>query len=125
MSDALPAFVTAFAAVCLWLAIRVVNRRQLWASWSLALAVSIPALYAVSFGPACWLNERGYLSDWDVIDLYGPILKLESNERLPQPFAWYAGLGARGRAEAYVEFGRITWSNRCKSGLKRIRLSSP
>ncbi len=42
-----------FTAFCIWLIVRIVNRREKWARWTLAGAVGIPALYIASFGPAC------------------------------------------------------------------------
>ncbi|MBI3864247.1 MAG: hypothetical protein HY290_20375 [Planctomycetia bacterium] len=49
----------AFAAFCLWLAVRIINRRERWAKWTLAATiVGLPLIYVLSFGPACWLNER-------------------------------------------------------------------
>jgi len=44
-----------FAAVCLWLTVRIINRRERWAKWTLAGMVGLPVLYVVSFGPACRL----------------------------------------------------------------------
>jgi len=42
------------AAVCLWLGVRIFNRRERWAKWTLAAIVCPPALYLLGFGPACW-----------------------------------------------------------------------
>jgi hypothetical protein len=50
----LPALAVAFAAVCVWLGVRVYNRRERWAKSMLALCVGLPMLYVASFGPACW-----------------------------------------------------------------------
>jgi hypothetical protein len=36
--------------------VRIVNRRERWAKWTLLGAVvGAPVLYVLSFGPACWL----------------------------------------------------------------------
>jgi hypothetical protein len=43
-----------FAAICLWLAVRLINRRERWAKWTLVALLGVPALYLASFGPACW-----------------------------------------------------------------------
>src|SRR5436190_19003952 len=43
-----------FTAFCVWLTVRIVNRRERWAKWTLAaLVVGLPVLYIASFGPAC------------------------------------------------------------------------
>ena len=54
MPIALSIFGIAFAALCIWLTVRIVNRRERWAKWTLATAVGLPLLYVASFGPACW-----------------------------------------------------------------------
>ncbi|MGE5193316.1 MAG: hypothetical protein ACM3U2_12545 [Deltaproteobacteria bacterium] len=47
------------AAFCVWLTVRIINRRERWAKWTLAATIiGTPTLYVLSFGPACWLNER-------------------------------------------------------------------
>jgi hypothetical protein len=56
MSVILPALAVAFIAFCIWLSVRIVNRRERWAKrTAVALVVSLPLLYVASFGPACWL----------------------------------------------------------------------
>src|SRR5580765_999977 len=49
----------AFAAFCVWLAVRIINRRERWAKWTLAATIiGTPVLYVASFGPACWITSR-------------------------------------------------------------------
>ena len=52
MAFVLPALAVAFAAFCIWLTVRIVNRREQWAKWTLAAVVGLPVLYVLSFGPA-------------------------------------------------------------------------
>ena len=40
-----------FAATCIWLTVRIVNRRERWAKWTAVALVLTPVLYAVSSGP--------------------------------------------------------------------------
>jgi len=47
-----------FTASCVWLMVRIVNRRERWAKRTLAGVIGIPVLYVASFGPACWLDSR-------------------------------------------------------------------
>jgi hypothetical protein len=54
MDFALSIFAVAFAAFCVWLTVRIINRRERWAKWTLAAVVGVPVLYVVSFGPVCW-----------------------------------------------------------------------
>jgi hypothetical protein len=48
----------AFVAFCIWLGVRIVNRRERWAKWKLAATLCLPVLYVASFGPACWISSR-------------------------------------------------------------------
>jgi hypothetical protein len=44
MAPALSIFGVAFVAFCLWLTVRVVNRRERWAKWTLVAALVFAAL---------------------------------------------------------------------------------
>jgi hypothetical protein len=55
MTIILPALAVAFAAFCVWLAVRIFNRRERWAKrTTVAVVAALPILYLASFGPACW-----------------------------------------------------------------------
>src|SRR5580765_2867040 len=54
----------AFAALCVWLTVRIVNRRERWAKRTLAAVVGLPVLYVASTGPVNWLASRELLPDW-------------------------------------------------------------
>jgi len=46
------------AAFCVWLAVRLVNRRERWAKWT-GLVIGIALIgYPLSIGPAGWLLNR-------------------------------------------------------------------
>jgi hypothetical protein len=55
------------AALCVWLGVRVFNRRERWAKWTFA-AVAATALYVESWIPmarlAQWLEARDLLPGW-------------------------------------------------------------
>ena len=70
MTILLPA--VAFAASCVWLTMRIVNRRARWAKWTLAAAVSLPVIYVASFGPWCWIRSRT-VRRFETPVIYGPI----------------------------------------------------
>jgi hypothetical protein len=58
MGIAISIFGIAYAAFCIWLTVRIVNRRERWAK---RLAVGLALLliaYPVSFGPACWITAN-------------------------------------------------------------------
>jgi len=56
-----------FMAVLIWLTVRVINRRERWAKWSLAATLSMPMLYLASWPPvarlSAWLDSHGLLPD--------------------------------------------------------------
>jgi hypothetical protein len=58
MNELFPALAVAFVAFCIWLTVRIVNRRERWAKLTLATAVGLQVLYVVSFGPACWITSQ-------------------------------------------------------------------
>ena len=71
------ALAVAFTAFCVWLTVRIVNRRERWAKWTLAGAVALPVLYVIGFGPACWLASEEKMSPpvgRAVCRFYGPLL---------------------------------------------------
>src|SRR5437868_6452046 len=65
----------AVAAFCVWLTVRIVNRRERWAKWTLA-AAALPVLYVLSFGPACWAVERDLIPLRQTEIAYAPIVFL-------------------------------------------------
>jgi hypothetical protein len=87
-----------FAAFCVWLTVRVVNRRERWAKWTLATAICLPSLYVLSMGPAAWLHSRKWLSedvrtaiDW----IYAPITHFANYPGGPLYETWASDLLAR------------------------------
>jgi len=54
MPIVLSVLAVAFAALCVWLTVRIVNRRERWAKWTAVAAVGPALLYVLSFGPGCW-----------------------------------------------------------------------
>ncbi|MBS0266926.1 MAG: hypothetical protein JSS02_33675 [Planctomycetes bacterium] len=73
MTIFLPTLAVAFSAFCVWLTVRFVNRRELWAKWTLAVVVGVPLLYFVSFGPACWIHQRTGVLGSVIARVYSPI----------------------------------------------------
>lgn len=53
--------VVAFAAFCIWLGVRIVNRHERWAKWAFATVKSVPILYVLSVGPANWLIVNAHV----------------------------------------------------------------
>jgi hypothetical protein len=64
-----PVVLVAFTALCIWLAVRIINRRERWAKWT-ALGLAILMGYPLSWGPAIWLFTFGGLPSWAVSLIY-------------------------------------------------------
>jgi len=94
----------AFAAFCVWLAVRIVNRRERWAKWTLGMTVGLPVLYVASFEPWCWVMSRYGLVADNTRDLektarfsliYQPVLNAWDNcagTPIGRAIDWYANL---------------------------------
>jgi len=85
MATPLSIFGVAFAALCVWLAVRIVNRRERWARWTLAALIGLPVAYFASFGPACWLADRDLMSrdlTWLAYDPLASFLAICESERI-------------------------------------------
>jgi hypothetical protein len=104
MPQALLIFGIAFASFCVWLVVRIINRRERWAKWTLGVTLSLPVLYVASFGPACWWFSSvsqlpiGNLAAFRRVSVfYRPIGW--TTQRLPVPVAravgWYATFGLK------------------------------
>ena len=64
----------AFAAFCVWLPVRIINRRERWAKSTLGAIVGLPLLYIASFGPACGLLAHRRLDATFVESAFWPVL---------------------------------------------------
>jgi hypothetical protein len=92
-----PALVVAVAAFCIWLTVRIVNRRERWAKWTLAGVVGVPLLYVASVGPAAWVVNQPWRSArllWALVAIYYPLDRIDRIS--PQPIRdaldWYVDL---------------------------------
>jgi len=89
-------FGVAFTAFCVWLVVRIVNRRERWAKWAAVVLVSTPVLYVLSTGPVVWYcRGDGDLPGWLTI-IYWPLrLMPDGPEFVEDAFDWYIGLWVR------------------------------
>lgn len=86
MTLILPVLAVALAALCVWLTVRIVNRRERWAKRALLLTICAPVLYAVSFGPACWLSSHHTAYRPSVSAVYQPLFAAQF--QYPEPIGW-------------------------------------
>jgi hypothetical protein len=79
--------------------------------WATVIVVVLLA-YPVSFGPACWINERAGMGARAVSAAYRPIIWVaEIDPRAERAALWYASLGVTsGRSPAIVA-GEIHWTS--------------
>jgi hypothetical protein len=102
-------------ACCIWLGVRVYNRRERWAKWTLSLVAGLPVFYLLSFGPACWLAARLPLFNARPIPLsfvatvYSPLVSLtEEPQGIAAPACWYVSAfpdGDAGRHRMAIVLG--------------------
>jgi hypothetical protein len=71
MMTVIPTLAVAFAAFCVWLIVRIINRRERWAKWT-AAAILVAAFYLFSLGPTVWLYDEDLLPDWVAL-IYAPV----------------------------------------------------
>src|SRR5579872_2072519 len=88
MSIILTALAAAFAAFCVWLTVRIVNRRERWAKRTLAAVVGVPVLYVESFGPACGLVQRNMLPPALLTSVYTPLVDAARPRAALSPLLW-------------------------------------
>jgi hypothetical protein len=107
MTNILPTLAVAFAAFCVWLGVRIFNRRERWAKWTAVGLASLPLLYILSFGPACWWftipsgdsgnfpGTNDPLPSVRARQIYWPIgwVAVNGPHSLERVLAWYATLG--------------------------------
>ena len=88
---------TAVTAFCIWLVLRICNRREKWAKrlaiWAAAVVL---AGYPLSVGPACWISSHTGRGAGNVSRLFQPIFSIWWNGPKPadRVIAWYATLFA-------------------------------
>lgn len=97
MALALAIFGVTFAFLCVWLTVRIVNRRERWTKWTATAAVVLPVLYVASVGPAAWVAQQPWRSGglyWALVAIYHPLDQIDSIS--PQPIRdaldWYVNL---------------------------------
>jgi|GEM_PF-5234285 len=100
MTLLLPTLAVAFAALCVWLTVRIVNRRERWAKWTLAALVASMLLYPLSVGPAAALLTRQLRAH-----PAGPEWPLTAYTRAYAPLGALAEIvGAKKLLRAYVDW---------------------
>lgn len=67
-------------------------KRPVW-PWIVVVVFGLPLLYAVSFGPACWLARHRWISRGTAAHAYRPILKYArfTPEWSKRAIVWYGG----------------------------------
>ncbi len=98
-----------YVALLIWLTVRIVNRKERWAKWTLAVVVGLLVLYVLSFGPACWIYSRTFEQEssstvWDIAHrIYYPILRQwDGSGPVSSAIDWYANLCSA--AEVYPSY---------------------
>src|SRR5436190_24023387 len=96
MTILLSLLAVAFAAVGVWLVVRIINRREKWAKWTLAgTLIGLPLLYVMSFGPACWIANRYRPLRGVVKSIFSPAAwaYFKTPDTVGNAISWYANAG--------------------------------
>jgi hypothetical protein len=93
MEIVLPALTVAFGAFCVWLGVRIFNRRERWAKWT-AVGLAVVAGYPLSWGPMVFILTRWALPGWAVRSIsaiYQPLfwLRWDGPEPFREALDWY------------------------------------
>jgi hypothetical protein len=106
------ALAIAYAAICLWLTIRIVNRRERWAKWTLSLA-SLPVVYVAMIGPACWVSSQSGVGAGLVSMVYEPVFELQSSDwqELSTVLVRYERLFAKDGWEVFSIGDEFVWAD--------------
>jgi len=107
MTTLLPTLTVVFAALCVWLTVRIVNRRERWAKCTLVTTILLPVLYVGSFGPWCWIVSRSATETGlvPVPAVFEPLTRCLREGRLGDALEWYTKLGATGGSFWHADGG--------------------
>jgi hypothetical protein len=88
----------AFTAFCIWLTVRLINKRERWAKL-VAVPTTALVLFVLGFGPAFWLVDLGLVSERRVAHLYGPSAPAPHPQfRVPE-YSSRGGVGAANQRD--------------------------
>jgi hypothetical protein len=104
MAVVLAIFGVAFAAFCVWLTVRIVDRRERWAKHTAVCLAVLIVIYLGSCGPALYLCSVAVISNDEFERGYGPMLFMAvKHPRIGDGIVAYAALwGARDAAEELI-----------------------
>jgi hypothetical protein len=81
-----PALAVAFAASCVWLGVRIFNRRERWVKWT-AVGLGVLLAYPLSFGPACWMTSHTGTGTRLIPTIYRPLIRMFGEPDSRQPMS--------------------------------------
>jgi hypothetical protein len=111
MTILLSVLATAVAAICIWLGIRVFNRRERWAKRSaVALLAMSPVLYVLSIGPVAGLHTRHLLSD----------SAKDATERFYYPIEWIGENGPEPVGQVLMWYSQLWWNSESRESYARF-----
>lgn len=82
-----------------WLAVRILNRRETWAKRTGVILLVLLLGYPLSLGPACWISSRIRWGNQIVSWIYRPLAPerewwMKEEPLLHRVIDWYSELGA-------------------------------
>lgn len=123
-----------FTAFSIWLTVRIINRKERWAKWTLAGVVGLPVLYVASFGPACWYIARTGIRDkhmpldtdayihrpkpwFDAVYLPIGVFVGQEPYYVRPAFCWYGMVGAPEGSEVFLPSNRAGIESDAREGV--------
>ena len=99
-----------YAAVLIWLMVRIINRKERWAKRTLAVSLALPVLYVASFGPACWITAsvaiKQPVPEWMVIYYPLGIHAARGPKPTREALLWWMTLFAKRGTNVWVPIDR-------------------
>ena len=96
-----------FTGFCVWLGVRIVNRKERWAKRAPLAMLIVFALYIASLGPASWLASWGVLPLQPAAKFYLPMFcvvdrtPVQVDRWITDALAWYTRVGEKSDGQIY------------------------
>src|SRR5690349_21129284 len=91
--------ITAFAAFCMWLSVRIANRNERWTKLTSIGLFIVAVGYPASVGPVCWwlATPDTLASSPRLPFIYWPLGRVAANgpDLVYKPVRWWMGIGMR------------------------------
>jgi len=86
------------------------DRKTTGPGFYIAILAALALTYLLSFGPACWINQRTKAGGRAIFATYYPLLWAANHSKvIDDAFVWYASFGAATSVTPVFENGQLVW----------------